>query len=238
MTQLKLILVAAATTLSLAWSDRANAAVTLFTDATAYFAAAGTQTLQDFNSPISTTTATSITSITYSDLVVSSNPLQTVTSPSITGLSVFGSGPAPITFTFNSPVTSFGIFIAGLGTIQPGSATLLVINSNGFFANAFVNYSSTNNDFSGGVFVGLISDKPFVSVTFIDSEIGDGIFFDNAYYSPAAPVFAGTPGQSNCFGQSVSALTNQHGGLSNAAAALGFDSVNALQGAIQEFCGG
>jgi hypothetical protein len=51
-----------------------------------------------------------------------------------------------------------------------------------------------------------------------------------------APVFAGTPGKANCYRQSVSALVKQYGGLSNAAAALGFDSVNALQEAIGDFC--
>jgi hypothetical protein len=51
-----------------------------------------------------------------------------------------------------------------------------------------------------------------------------------------APVFAGTPGKANCHGKSVSALAKQYGGLNGAAAALGFDSVDALQGAIQEFC--
>ena len=50
------------------------------------------------------------------------------------------------------------------------------------------------------------------------------------------PSFAGTPGKANCYGQSVSALTRQYGGLNNAAAALGFDGVNALQAAIREFC--
>jgi YVTN family beta-propeller protein len=49
-----------------------------------------------------------------------------------------------------------------------------------------------------------------------------------------APKFAGTPGHSNCYGKSISAL----GGLNNAAAALGFDSVSALQNAIVAFCGG
>jgi hypothetical protein len=106
---------------------------------------------------------------------------------------VFGSGPAPITFALNSPVTSFGVFIAGLGT--PGPATLSVINSNGFAANAFVNYvpPNENSSFSDAVFVGLISDEPFTSVTFIDSQVGDGIFFDNAYYGPAAPVLLCSP---------------------------------------------
>jgi hypothetical protein len=50
------------------------------------------------------------------------------------------------------------------------------------------------------------------------------------------PIFAGTPGRPDCLGESVTALTRQYGGLNNAAAALGFDSVNALQGAIHGFC--
>jgi hypothetical protein len=52
------------------------------------------------------------------------------------------------------------------------------------------------------------------------------------------PVFAGTPGKANCHGKSVSALAQQYGGLSGAAAALGFASVSALQNAILAFCGG
>jgi hypothetical protein len=52
----------------------------------------------------------------------------------------------------------------------------------------------------------------------------------------AALTFAGTPGKPNCHGQSVSALAQQFGGLEAAASALGFPSVQALQGAIREFC--
>jgi hypothetical protein len=51
-------------------------------------------------------------------------------------------------------------------------------------------------------------------------------------------VFAGTPGKANCYGQSVSALARQFGGLNAAAAALGFTSVDALQNAILAFCSG
>jgi hypothetical protein len=51
-----------------------------------------------------------------------------------------------------------------------------------------------------------------------------------------APTFAGTPGFSNCHGQSVAALAQQFGGLNAAAAALGFPSVKALQTAISTFC--
>jgi hypothetical protein len=48
--------------------------------------------------------------------------------------------------------------------------------------------------------------------------------------------FAGTPGQANCHGKSVSALSQQYGGMDSAAAALGFPSVQALQNAIKTFC--
>jgi hypothetical protein len=49
-------------------------------------------------------------------------------------------------------------------------------------------------------------------------------------------VFAGTPGKANCPGNTVSALSRQYGGLINAAAAGNYDSVNALQDAIMNYC--
>lgn len=49
-------------------------------------------------------------------------------------------------------------------------------------------------------------------------------------------VFAGMPGAANCLSKSVSALASQNGGLSHAAAALGYASVKALQDAISAFC--
>ncbi len=47
---------------------------------------------------------------------------------------------------------------------------------------------------------------------------------------------AGTPGQANCHGKSISALATQFGGLDAAASALGFSSVDALQDAFRAFC--
>jgi hypothetical protein len=47
---------------------------------------------------------------------------------------------------------------------------------------------------------------------------------------------AGTPGQANCNGQSVSALAEQFGSLSAAASAIGFSSVKALQDSFRTFC--
>jgi YVTN family beta-propeller protein len=52
------------------------------------------------------------------------------------------------------------------------------------------------------------------------------------------PRFAGTPGNANCYGRSVSALVLQDGGLNAAVAALGFSGVPPLQNAILAFCGG
>jgi hypothetical protein len=50
--------------------------------------------------------------------------------------------------------------------------------------------------------------------------------------------FAGTPGKANCIGESVSALTQQYGGLANAAAALGYSSVLVLENTIASYCAG
>jgi len=47
---------------------------------------------------------------------------------------------------------------------------------------------------------------------------------------------AGTPGQSNCHGKTVSALARQFRGLQRASVALGFSSVDALQNGIDLFC--
>ena len=49
-------------------------------------------------------------------------------------------------------------------------------------------------------------------------------------------VFAGSPGEGNCYGQSVSALVQHYDGLDTAAAALGYPSARVLQNAISEFC--
>jgi uncharacterized repeat protein (TIGR03803 family) len=50
--------------------------------------------------------------------------------------------------------------------------------------------------------------------------------------------FAGIPGQANCVGQSVSYLANTYGGISAAAAALGYANVQALRNAVQLSCAG
>lgn len=52
----------------------------------------------------------------------------------------------------------------------------------------------------------------------------------------STPVYAGTPGQPNCVGKTISALSNQYNGLGAAATALGFASVKALQLDVKSYC--
>ena len=170
----------------------ANASTTTYTDSAAYFAAAGHQTFQDFNSPISTTA----TSARYPDLLYTcTSSAFCTTSDGQGGLSVFVTTPGLATFTFKSPIKSFGISIISLGTISPGSTTLTVTNSNGFSANLFTDFSDptcVHCTLDSALFGGLISTDSFTSVTFQGTEIGDGINFDNLYYghsnAHAAPL--------------------------------------------------
>src|SRR4051812_24880782 len=48
--------------------------------------------------------------------------------------------------------------------------------------------------------------------------------------------FAGTPGQPNCYGQSVAALAQQYKGFSHAADALAGGNNGALQDEIRAYC--
>jgi YVTN family beta-propeller protein len=68
--------------------------------------------------------------------------------------------------------------------------------------------------------------------------IGNGPTAFGLFIQPAKAKFAGMPGQANCAGKSVSAVTRRYGGLSAAARVLGYDSVAALQDAIRTYCNG
>jgi hypothetical protein len=48
---------------------------------------------------------------------------------------------------------------------------------------------------------------------------------------------AGTPGAANCQGDTVSSLARRFDGIDNAARALGFSTVAALQNVVRDFCG-
>jgi len=57
-------------------------------------------------------------------------------------------------------------------------------------------------------------------------------------FIPPPARFAGSPGEANCHGQSVSALAKKYGGINNAAAALGYSSVQVLKNEIATYCAG
>jgi len=74
----------------------------------------------------------------------------------------------------------------------------------------------------------------------IGTDIIDGVpapTFNMAFSLTGETVpDAGTPGQPNCHGQTISALAHQFGGIDAAASALGFQSVKALQNGFSLFC--
>jgi len=68
-----------------------------------------------------------------------------------------------------------------------------------------------------------------------------GIYADAAgqhgFLGDPAAAFAGKRGEANCKGKSISALARQYGSLAAAAAALKLPGVQALQQAIEQYCG-
>jgi CSLREA domain-containing protein len=65
-------------------------------------------------------------------------------------------------------------------------------------------------------------------------DFGEEVCDIGAYESQ--DTFAGTPGTPNCHGVSVAALVDQYGNVKEAALALRFPSVKALQDAIRAYC--
>jgi hypothetical protein len=72
-----------------------------------------------------------------------------------------------------------------------------------------------------------------ITIKAVASPYGSGA----AYFIVQAAAFAGTPGDPNCFGQSVSALNGAFGDQPGAESALGYAGVKALHDAIHAFCG-
>jgi uncharacterized repeat protein (TIGR03803 family) len=85
---------------------------------------------------------------------------------------------------------------------------------------------------------GLIADAKgdLFGTTDIGGAPGPGTVFEVT--DSGFVTFAGTPGQANCIGKSVSALAQQYGGLAHAADALDYSSVGHLQTAVANYCGG
>jgi hypothetical protein len=70
--------------------------------------------------------------------------------------------------------------------------------------------------------------EDFGGASGVDLNLPEGVIYG----------YAGTPGNANCHGKSVSELARQYGGIAAAASALGFPRVAALQHNIRVFCTG
>ena len=117
----------------------------------------------------------------------------------------------------------------------------VAVNASGGYASSPATLVSF--DWSDGAtpYSDLIADAKgnLLGTTLQGGTSGYGTVFEISGSGFVVPgTFAGTPGKSNCHGQSVSALARQYGGLNAAAAALGYADVSALQNAIIAFCGG
>jgi hypothetical protein len=72
----------------------------------------------------------------------------------------------------------------------------------------------------------------------IGADIIGGVTFNMTFSLTGNTIpEAGTPGQANCDGKTVSAMAHGFGGIDASASTLGYSSVDALQGGIRVFCG-
>jgi hypothetical protein len=86
-------------------------------------------------------------------------------------------------------------------TASTQKTTFSISNSNGFSADLYTDYSGSTTSFDTPLFAGLTSDTSFTSVSLVGTELGDGIFLDDLYYSeaptmsvPGPIVGSGLPG--------------------------------------------
>jgi YVTN family beta-propeller protein len=105
--------------------------------------------------------------------------------------------------------------------VTPDSSTLYVANGDPDTVSVI---DTTSNTVTATIAVGSF-------------PVGVGPVAFGVFIQPP-PSFAGTPGLSNCYSQSVAALARQFVGLNAAAAGLGFRSAQAVQAAIMTFCHG
>jgi hypothetical protein len=139
----------------------------------------------------------------------------------------------PITST-RSYVTKFGDATQGAAGYRPEG---IAVDAKGTI---FLSACFGSNGRLAICTVDRVTGSRTVFSDFGDSSqgpLGFGIGSLAIMQAPAAGItFAGTPGDPNCHGVSVSALSKKYGGMANAAAALGYPSVAALQAAINAYC--
>lgn len=99
---------------------------------------------------------------------------------------------------------------------------------------------SLNGSNGGYPYAGLIADANgnLFGTTANGGASGLGTVFELAGSGLVPPTkFAKVPGSARFHGVSISTLATAYGGLNYAAAALGYQSVAALQSAVRAYCG-
>lgn len=98
-------------------------------------------------------------------------------------MGVYFATPDSITFTFATPITAFGIDVGGLGT--KGATDFSATLSNGNTITFFTEYTGSSFD---QLFIGVIDNTEFTSITFHGTVPDDGIYFDRMQTALAAPI--------------------------------------------------
>src|SRR5262249_43415822 len=171
----------------------------------------------------------------------------------------FGTNISVIATATNTVVVAVpvGIFPWGVAVTPDGSKVYVANHADGTISvidtatNTVVGSPITVGSFPAGVAVAPDGSKVYVanqgsnnvagiptttSTVTATIPVGMAPIAVGTFIQPL-PSFAGTPGQPNCRGVTVSALAQKYGELSAAAAAFGL-AVMDLQNAIGKFCGG
>ena len=161
-------------------------AQTVYTDRTAFDAAA-TTTLQNFNGAPTSSTATAVTftPVTFSCTGSTYCPgfFGTRNLGNSGSGSVFFATPDTATFTFDAPITAFGIDLRDVGT-NGATNFSAIINGTSYLL---------QSDYSSGVpfFFGY-TGSAFSSVSFTGTQVGDGVDFDDLAFG-ASSINAAVP---------------------------------------------
>lgn len=120
--------------------------------------------------------------------------------------SIYFASPDSVVFTFDAPITAFGVAIGGAGDVAP--LTLTAWLSNGSTVTALgPNHTGPETVFEADrQYFGLIDLAGFTSITFTTSNFGDGIFFDSMRFGRAAVTAVPEPGTLALLGLGLAGL--------------------------------
>jgi len=161
-------------------------ATTVYTDETSFLAAAGgALSLESFEAVKSSApTREDFTDVSFACAGTSYCPGFFGTSSAVVydgAQAVFFASPDTATFTFAHGINAFGIWIGDAGSTD--AITLTATLDNGVSAAVLTNYEPSDSNWQ---YFGVVSDTLFTSVTFVPSNVGDGIYFDALRYGPAS----------------------------------------------------